>query len=126
MLSQPFLPGDGNNWRQNCFGDFLLLFKRWRNEDFGTFAFVVPRGVTSDMRLLTGEIVVLFHVLSDVDTETFYSVPSHGTRTTHMGKITPYPSINVTLQQLKTEQKYLHLFQQPFLKIGFPECVHFS
>lgn len=55
------------------------------------------------MQLLTGEIVVLFHILSDVDTETFYFMACHGTRTTQMGKKTPYPSINVTLQQLKTE-----------------------
>lgn len=46
------------------------------------FAFVVPHSVTSDMRLLTGEIVVLFHVLCDVDTETFYRMACRGTRTT--------------------------------------------
>lgn len=56
------------------------------------------------MRLLTGEIVVLFHLLSDVDTETFYRMACRGTRTTQMeGKKTPYSSINVTLQQLKAE-----------------------
>lgn len=37
------------------------------------------------MRLLTGEIVVLFHVLSDVDTETFYRMACRGTRTTQAG-----------------------------------------
>lgn len=55
------------------------------------------------MCLLTGEIV-LFHVLSDVDTETFYHMACRGTHTTQRGgKKPPYPSINVTLQQLKTE-----------------------
>lgn len=37
------------------------------------------------MCLLTGEIVVLFHVLSDVDTETFYRMACRGTHTTHGG-----------------------------------------
>lgn len=85
MLSLPSLPGDGNNRRQNCFGDFF----RWRNEgpeNFQSFAFVVAHSVTSDMHLLTGEIVVLFHVLSDVDTETFYCMACRGTHTTQMGK----------------------------------------
>ena len=55
------------------------------------------------MRLLTGEIVVLFHVLSDVDTETFYRMACRGTLTAQMGKKTPYTSINVTLQKLTAE-----------------------
>lgn len=59
------------------------------------------------MRLLTGEIVLLFHNLSDVDTETFYFMVRHGIFTTWMKrkkeKKTPYPSINVTPQQLMTE-----------------------
>ena len=63
-----------------------------------SFSFVVPLAVSSDVRLLTAEIVVLFHVLSDVDTETFYRMACRGTRTQ-----TPYPPINVTLQQLHAE-----------------------
>lgn len=57
------------------------------------------------MRLLTGETVVLFHVLSDVDTETFYRMACRGTHTTQTrgGEKKSYPSINVTIQQLKTE-----------------------
>lgn len=50
------------------------------------------------MCLLTAEIVVLFHVLSDVDTETFYRIACPGTRGTQTGEKTPYPSINVTLK----------------------------
>lgn len=52
------------------------------------------------MCLLTAEIVVLFHVLSDVDTETFYRIACPGTRSTQTGggEKTPYPSINVTLK----------------------------
>lgn len=57
----------------------------------------------SDMCLLTGEIVVLFHVLSDVDIETFSHMACRGTHTTQRGEKTSYPSINVTLQQLKTQ-----------------------
>lgn len=74
----------------------------WENSR--TFAFVVPHSVTSDTRLLTGEIV-LFHVLSDVDTETFYHMACRGTRTTQRWGWggASYPSINVTVQQLKTE-----------------------
>lgn len=58
------------------------------------------------MRLLTGEIVVLFHVLSDVDTETFYRMACRGTQNSQTGennKKKSYPSINVTLQLLKPE-----------------------
>lgn len=89
MLSLLSLPSEGNNWRQGLwiFSFFLFFFCKWRNENwekFQTFAFVVPRCVMSDMRLLTGEIVVLFHLLSDVDTETFYCMACRGTCTTQM------------------------------------------
>lgn len=111
MLSPALLSllGNGNNRRLNCFGDFFFLFlfrvKEWGPgiTFFETFAFVVPHSVTSDMRLVTGEIVVLLHVLSDVDTETFYRMACRGTLTLRRGKKekkrkTPYPSINVTTQ----------------------------
>lgn len=88
MLSLLSLPSEGNNWRQGLWiFSFFLFFCKWRNENrekFQTFAFVVPRCVTFDMRLLTGEIVVLFHLLSDVDTETFYCMACRGTCTTQM------------------------------------------
>lgn len=76
------------------------------------FAFVVPCSVTSDMHLLTGEIVVLLHVFSDVDTETFYRMACRGTLAQRRWgeKKTPQPSINVTLQQLKTGAKIFASF----------------
>lgn len=38
------------------------------------------------MCLLTGETVVLFHILSDVDTETFYHTGCPGTHSTQRGE----------------------------------------
>lgn len=84
--------------------DFLRL------RDFEAFAFVVAGGVTFDSRHLTAEDVVLFHVLSDVDTETFYCAARHGTQAAPMGEMwLILPSLSHS-QQLETEDKYLHLF----------------
>lgn len=99
MLSLPSLPGDGNNGRQNCFQGLRIFWgKGMKAETTFRFAFVVPHSVTSHMCFLTGEIVVLFHVLSDVDTETFYRMACSGTQNSQMGENKKKRSINVTLK----------------------------
>lgn len=108
---------------------FFFYFGIWRNEgweNLWTFAFVVPHGVTSDMCLLTGEIV-LFHVLSDVDTETFYHMACRGTHTTQRGGkngLSFHQCHSPTTQdRVKIFASFFH--NQP-AKAVFPGCVHFS
>lgn len=121
MLSLPSLPGDGNNWRQNCFRDFF------RMEEWG------PRELL-DICFCSSSQCHVWCVPPDGWNCCVISRPlwcwhrnllPHGvswdSHHSDVGeKKTPYPSINVTLRQLKTEWKYLHLFPQSSLKDHIP------
>lgn len=128
MLSQPPLPGDSNNWRQNCFriGDFFWRGGEGMNVCFcsstqchvgyappdGWNCFVISQPLWCWHRnLLLHSASWDFHHLDE---------KKRGE------KKTPYPSINVTLQQLMTEWKYLHVFPEISLKTAFPGLVSFS
>lgn len=94
-------------------------------ELFRPFAF----GILAVSRLICASWwakLLLFHVLCDVDTETFYHVVCRGTLTTPWGEKTPFSSINVTQQQLKAEWKRLHLFPWSTFSALFPGCVQLS